>query len=242
MRNSVPDASFTETAVVGQDYTIAKNPWTIKGYYFVRWNTKADGTGDKYSPGDVILVEGPMTLYAIWCACPIALDLDGTGFQTTSLDNGVVFDYDGNGNAVRTSWISSGEGLLVRDLNGNGTIDNGSELLGSFTILPNGEQADNGFQALAGFDLNKDGIVDGAEAQAAGLLIWKDANGNGVADPGELLTFAQAGVAGIETGYAESSDVDANGNLLRWQGAFIRSDGSKALAVDVLFVTEPMNQ
>ena len=168
------------------------------------------------------------------------VDLDGTGIQTTSLDNGVIFDYSGDGNPVQTAWAAPGDGLLVRDLNGNGRIDNGSELFGSFTRLKNGEQAANGCQALAELDVNKDGIVDRNEASKAGILIWRDSNSNGIADPGELLTFAQAGIMSIETGFTESSDVDANGNPLRWQGSFIRSDGSRGSAIDVLFVTGPV--
>lgn len=48
--------------------------------------------------------------------------------------------------------------MLVRDLNGNGLIDNGTELFGNSTILSNNETAANGFEALKELDSNGDGI------------------------------------------------------------------------------------
>ena len=41
------------------------------------------------------------------------------------------------------------DGLLVRDLNGNGNIDNGGELFGDLTQIADGVTAVNGFEALA---------------------------------------------------------------------------------------------
>ncbi len=49
--------------------------------------------------------------------------------------NGVPFDFDGNGVAEQMNWISPHEGFLVFDRNGNGTIDNGTELFGTYSIL-----------------------------------------------------------------------------------------------------------
>ena len=86
--------------------------------------------------------------------------------------------------------------------------------------------------------MNGDGRIDRAEAKAAGILIWRDANVNGVVDPGELLTFEEAGVLYIETSYKVRSKIDENGNMHRWVSSFTRSDGSKASAIDVMFVIE----
>jgi hypothetical protein len=80
---------------------------------------------------------------------PLVLDLNGDGIHTLGLSAWVHFDHDGDGFKELTGWISSGEGVLVLDKNGNGLLDNGSELFGDFTFLPNGTRAGNGFQALA---------------------------------------------------------------------------------------------
>jgi len=210
------------------------------GFVFRAW-TPYPNLGARSYPGDTIrITANAREFYAEWYnqASPIILDLDGKGVRTTSLSNGVVFDFAGNGNAVQSAWSDPSCGFLVRDLNGNGQIDNGSEMFGDYTILKNGEQAKNGFIALAELDLNGDGEVDRDEAEAAGIRIWRDANTNGIVDAGEMLTFEQAGVLSVQTRYVNSREVDENGNMYRWHGTFIRSDGRRAAAVDVLFITE----
>ena len=80
---------------------------------------------------------------------PLTLDLDGDGVETVSVNDGVYFDHDGNGFAEKSGWVSKDDAILVRDLNNNGQIDDGSELFGDQTILSDGEKAANGFEALA---------------------------------------------------------------------------------------------
>ena len=113
---------------------------------------------------------------------PLAIDLDGDGVETVSVDNGVYFDHDGNGFAEKTGWIGSDDALLVRDINENGQIDDGSELFGNQTILSNGEKAANGFEALADLDSNHDGVFDGDDEAFGEIKVWQDLNQNGVAN------------------------------------------------------------
>lgn len=53
-----------------ETHTVISNPFLRKGYDFVQWNTKDDGEGVGYSPGDEVIVdilgEQPNKLYAIW--------------------------------------------------------------------------------------------------------------------------------------------------------------------------------
>ena len=77
---------------------------------------------------------------------PLILDLDGDGIvNTTGLKAGTCFDYDGNGFAELTGWVGQGDGLLVWDRNGNGVIDDGTELFGDNTLLANGMRAASSF-------------------------------------------------------------------------------------------------
>jgi Ca2+-binding RTX toxin-like protein len=122
---------------------------------------------------------------------PIILDLDGDGVETTSLANGVYFDHAADGFAESSGWVGKDDGLLARDLNGNGQIDTGRELFGSETLLANGNKAANGFEALKQLDSNGDGVMDANDAAFSELRIWKDTNGNGQTDAGELLTLKE---------------------------------------------------
>ena len=63
---------------------------------------------------------------------PLILDLDGNGVETVSVNDGVYFDHDGNGFAEKSGWVSKDDAILVRDLNNNGQIDDGSELFGDW--------------------------------------------------------------------------------------------------------------
>ena len=45
---------------------VSKCGFTYQGKTFVSWNTKADGSGTTYVPGDKFYIKGDVTLYAIW--------------------------------------------------------------------------------------------------------------------------------------------------------------------------------
>src|SRR5690606_1887664 len=108
----------------------------------------------------------------------------------------------------RTGWGSPDDGLLVHDRNGDGRINNGTELFGNHSILSNGQTAENGFQALAEYDDNGDGVVDAQDASYSRLQVWRDINGNGISDVGELQSLADAGVLSISTDYTNSTSTD----------------------------------
>ncbi len=169
---------------------------------------------------------------------PLVLDLNGDGVSTVAMTAGVHFDQNNNRFAELSGWVAPSDGLLVRDLNGNGQIDGGGELFGDNTILANGQKAADGFAALAELDTNHDGTVDNIEAAAAGVMIWKDANQNGLTDAGELLTLNQAGVSSLATGYAATSTVDAQGNTLGLVGSYTATDGTSHAMDDVWFAVD----
>jgi hypothetical protein len=55
---------------------------------------------------------------------PLVLDLDGNGLPLTGRESsGVVFDINNNQFATPMGWVDTNDGILVRDLNGNGRID-----------------------------------------------------------------------------------------------------------------------
>jgi len=169
---------------------------------------------------------------------PLILDLDGDGVETISKTAGIHFDHDQNGFAETTGWVGKDDGLLVLDRNGNGLIDSGAELFGNNTLLANGAKAANGFEALRELDTNKDGKVDANDAAYASLRIWKDADSDDITDAGELLTLTEAGVKSLNTGYANQSLTDAQGNQHLQTGRYTRADGTSAQVDDVWFAAD----
>ncbi len=171
-------------------------------------------------------------------ASPIVIDLDGDGVESSGYSRDRYFDHDANGMLESTAWAGADDGLLVRDLDGDGKIHTGRELFGSNTRLASGELADNGFAALSDLDGNQDGIVDSQDSAFAELKIWRDSNQNGLTEAGELLTLSQAGVVAIRTGYDESAFVDANGQAHKQIGTAIRANGTDAAVSDIWFTTD----
>ena len=157
---------------------------------------------------------------------PLALDLNGDGTVATRADKnlaGPLFDFDADGFRTATGWVAPEDGLLVRDLNGNGKIDSGTELFGDQTLLRNGSTAANGFQALADLDVNADGVVDVNDAAFASLRIWQDSNQNGIADTGELKTLSELGITQLSTAHSAES-VNVAGGQRTGSGSFTRTD------------------
>lgn len=55
-----------QTVGVGVNAYTATDGCTYAGHGLASWNTKPDGTGDSYKPGDTIAIDRPTTLYAQW--------------------------------------------------------------------------------------------------------------------------------------------------------------------------------
>ena len=169
---------------------------------------------------------------------PLVLDLDGDGVETIGTSSNIHFDHDGNHFGETTGWVGKDDGLLVWDRNGNGRIDDGSELFGNNSNLAAGGKAANGFVALADLDNNHDGSVTAADSGYAQLRVWKDANGNAVLDAGELLTLDELGVVALSTTYTNQNVTDAQGNQHLQAGWYTHSDGSQGKLEDVWFAVD----
>ncbi|MFC3278587.1 hypothetical protein ACFOHQ_15870 [Xanthomonas fragariae] len=165
---------------------------------------------------------------------PLTLDLDGDGIETLAASYGVLFDHDGDGVKTGTGWVSSHDGLLVLDRNGNGVIDNGGELFGADTVLANGQKATSGFEALRGLDSNGDGVFNRFDSSFSQVRIWRDLNQDGISQAVELSTLESVGVASIELTPSTADDLDlGNGNVVDNRGSYTQVDGSKGLAGDL---------
>ena len=163
---------------------------------------------------------------------PIMLDLDGDGFNIETKKNGTNFDLDNNGFAEKINWTRK-DGFLCLDLNGNGVIDNGGELFGDNTLLADGTKAPNGFEALAQYDSNGDGIIDKNDAVFDSLRIWVDPDGNGISSEGELKSLSELGIIGIRLDYTELNGETGTEAILGNGASFIREDGTESAAAEL---------
>lgn len=164
---------------------------------------------------------------------PIMLDPFDEGFHLTNLSNGVNFRVLPDGPLQQMSWTDANwrNGWLALDRNGNGTIDDFTELFGNFTPQPP-SRTPNGFLALAVFDDpanggNGNGFIDPGDSVYPHLRVWIDANHNGFSEPTELHTLPSLGISKIGLKYHDTPFVDQYGNRFRYKGSVWDQGGNE---------------
>ncbi|MGY6646184.1 MAG: calcium-binding protein, partial [Salinarimonas sp.] len=163
---------------------------------------------------------------------PLALDLTGQGLEIIDLDDSkAYFDLDNNGFASHTAWLGGGSGFLALDVNGNGRIDDQSELFGAVSF--DGPD-DHGFAKLALYDENGDGVIDAQDSVFGDLLIWRDFNGDGLTDEGELFTLDELGIVSISLD-AQFVDSWEGANWISHTATFTMADGTVREIHDIWF-------
>lgn len=192
---------------------------------------------DLLHPSDSINTNFTAAQHFVHRRAPLTLDLDGDGIETVppNATNPILFDHDGDGVKSGTGWIKPDDGFLVLDRNGNGTIDDGTELFGDSTPIYGGDgtvtgKAADGFDALAQQDTNGDGVVNSSDAHFADLRVWQDLNQDGISQANELKTLEELGIVGINVGKTEHSKVLPGGNEIADLDTYTRTDGSTGTA------------
>jgi hypothetical protein len=154
------------------------------------------------------------------------------GFHLTSLGKGVSFRLLPNSPLSQMSWTDPHyrNGWLALDRNGNGVIDDFTELFGNLTPQHPGGTP-NGYTALSVFDDpmnggNGNGMIDPEDSVYPYLRLWIDANHNGVSEPSELHALMDLGVFKIDLkDYQLASYTDVYGNQFRYQSRVWDSGG-----------------
>lgn len=129
------------------------------------------------------------------------------------------FDLDSNGSEEQISMLGPGSGFLALDINGDGTINNGSELFGP--------QSGDGFADLARYDGDGNSWIDENDDIWSRLRIWSvDESGQQ-----QLVALGQKGIGAVYLGHLTSpfsikdADNDSLGEV-RSSGFFLRENGS----------------
>ena len=147
---------------------------------------------------------------------PLVLNLDGlvAGFTSARFD----FDLDADGQSESLARLDDGSAFLALDRNGNGQIDDGSELFGA--------RSGDGFGELASLDQDGNGVLDAADASFVTLRLYR---------PGEaLLTLGEQQIGAIflqtaNTPFQHLGGIDSASEqspaVLRQTGVYLTEEG-----------------
>lgn len=148
---------------------------------------------------------------------PLVINLD-TDIAELS-DQTFYFDIDADGELDEVSQLGAGSGYLALDKNGDGVVNDGSELFGT--------ASGNGFADLAKYDEDGNGWIDENDAIWEKLKIWtKDENGNDV-----LYRLADKGVGAIclqnvSTDFTLTGQEGQTKGAIRSSGVFLYENGN----------------
>ncbi len=148
---------------------------------------------------------------------PLVINLDDNIASVT--DQEFTFDIDNDGIVETMKTLNKNRGFIALDKNGDGKINDGSELFGT--------KSGDGFKDLAAYDLDGNGWIDEADDIFNKLLIWtKDENGKDM-----LYHLKDKGVGAISL---ESINTDfslkdikdgATNAVIRQTGIFLYENG-----------------
>lgn len=158
---------------------------------------------------------------------PLVINFEGTAAELTQTK--FAFDIDVDGREDQVSFVKPGSGLLTLDKNGDGRVNDGSELFGTLT--------GNGFAELAAYDEDGNGWIDEADMVYDRLRIWtKDENGRD-----QLFALGQKDIGAIYLGNVSTPFAlkDPQNQLLgqvRSTGIFLRENGGAGTVQQLDFV------
>ncbi len=148
---------------------------------------------------------------------PLVINMDCDAADVC--DQKFYFDLDADGHEEAVSRLGPGSGFLALDKNGDGKINDGTELFGT--------KSGNGFYDLSHYDKDKNGWIDEADDVFKDLMIWsKDSSGND-----KLVGLGAAGVGAIYLGSCESEfslnqlESNAPNARIRSTGIFLYENG-----------------
>ena len=131
------------------------------------------------------------------------------------------FDLDSDGKEENISFAGKGSGFLALDKNGDGKINDGSELFGT--------KSGDGFRDLAEYDEDKNGWIDENDSIFGKLRVWtKDEDGRDY-----LMDLKQADVGAIylgnkDTQFSLKDDSNQLNGEIKKTGIYLRESNGTA--------------
>jgi hypothetical protein len=162
--------------------------------------------------------------------------------RLTSQAQGVRFDILGENSDPRPhspkqiSWYHQQNYYFIALPDDHGEVNGIDQLFGNNTPGPDHMFAGHGYAALAKYDSNHDGWITKDDAVFAKLRLWKDDNGDGVAQAAELRSLREMKVTGIDLEPDSSfREIDRYGNETRMKSVVRTEDGKLHLMFDLWF-------
>ncbi len=171
---------------------------------------------------------------------PIVFDLGGDGLELTGVESSMVVSRLSSGEYARTSWVGPTNGILAFDRNGDGQINNLSEI----SFVQDREGAKTDLEGLQAWDTNGDGKLNALDTNWSKLLIWVDRNQNGRSTEQELRTLEQVGITEIDLkGVATGNTADTTrDSFVHNTLSFTWASGEKGTAYDVQLARRLLNE
>ncbi len=96
------------------------------------------------------------------------------------------------------------------------------------------EEHDTDLEALATlYDSNNDGVLNKEDENFKNILIFQDKNQNGIADEGEVITLAEAGIEEISVVSDGQQQILSDGSIVHGKTTYTKSDGTEGIIGDV---------
>jgi hypothetical protein len=157
---------------------------------------------------------------------PLVFNLNASSAQLSNTK--FSFDLDADGTADQVTNLAKSSGFLALDKNGDGKINDGSELFGAKT--------GDGFKELSAYDDDGNGWIDEGDSVFNKLRIWQN-NDDGTQS---LIGLGQAGIGAIFLGnvagnYNLNPDPNNAQARIASTGMFLREDGTAGTVQHVDF-------
>lgn len=155
---------------------------------------------------------------------PLIINYDGPAADLT--DTKFSFDLDNDGQEEDISFVGPGSGFLVFDRNGDGIINDGSEMFGP--------QTGHGFSELSQYDVDGNGWLDEADPMYEKLRIWaRDFEGND-----QFFALAEKNIGAlflnsVSSPFTLGSQPGSLDGMVRESSVFIRENGSVGIIQEI---------
>lgn len=148
---------------------------------------------------------------------PLVINLDSNPLKVS--DQKFYFDLDCDGKEENIIMPTASSGFIALDKNGDGVINDGSELFGT--------KSGNGFKDLSLYDEDGNGWIDEADEIFSKLLIWtKDEDGNDKLYKLKDLNVGAICLESVNTNFELRDENEMTEGMIRHTGFFLYEDGN----------------